>query len=580
MKILQGGLRTPKLFPVPKSAQWGDGFLKWEKAEFSIDNRGLPTGDFLYLEFDNSLAEQEYKIKISEEGIFVRAFGEVGAKLALQTLRQIGMQADERGFRFVEIEDSPDLRVRGFMLDISRCKVPKMEELFRLIDILALFKYNRFELYMEHTFAFEGHSLVWGNASPITSSQIAELQKACALAGIELVPNMNGLGHMERWLRYPEYQHLAESTAPFLDPIGTIRKYPTTLFPDEKALDFMDSLYEGFLPNFESKNFNIGGDESWELGMGRSRSLCKEKSDKYKLYIKHILGLRERAAKYGKNVCFWADVLMKCPEYSAQLPNDMTPVLWGYYLDHPYEEQCSYMQKLGRKFLVAPGTSTWNSFGSRWDCAKQNILISCDCAKRYGAEGMILTQWGDNGNHQPYCAMFPAVVAAAANAWGAEPTEEAICDALDNFVFWDTTGELSRSLCALGRTDPNQKLFSFHHKMFFATPEVAQQLSLETKCDLGILDSAADFALSLAYSAKPQCKDGAVCVAEITLGVRMIRWALAKAHGDFATDTLAQKSELKLITTEYENVWLERARIGGLSESAGKIRLIKPEIFA
>lgn len=218
---------------------------------------------------------------------------------------------------------------------------------------------------------------------------------------------------MERWLRYPEYQYLAESEAPFVDPLGTVRKYPTTLYPDGRALDFMDSLYAQLLPNFESENFNIGGDEPWELGMGRSRARCAAEGGKYGVYIAHMLGLRERAAKYGKKVCFWADVLMQSPEYSELLPCDMTPILWGYYLDHPYEEQCSYMKGLGRDFLVAPGTSTWNSFGSRWDCAFKNIQTACGCAKRHGARGMILTQWGDGGNHQPWCAMYPAIAAAS-----------------------------------------------------------------------------------------------------------------------------------------------------------------------
>ena len=412
---------APLILPEPKSVRWGDGFLPWERAEFKIGVDGMPMGEFLSVEFAG-MPQEAHDISISEVGIKIRAGSERGAKLALQTLRQIGMQSDGRGFRFAEISDAPDLEVRGFMLDISRCKVPKLGELSRLVDMLALFKYNRLELYMEHTFAFEGHEIVWAGASPLSPAAVRKLGEICAVAGVELVPNMNGLGHMERWLRYPEYQYLAESEAPFVDPLGTVRKYPTTLYPDGRALDFMDSLYAQLLPNFESENFNIGGDEPWELGMGRSRARCAAEGGKYGVYIAHMLGLRERAAKYGKKVCFWADVLMQSPEYSELLPCDMTPILWGYYLDHPYEEQCSYMKGLGRDFLVAPGTSTWNSFGSRWDCAFKNIQTACGCAKRHGARGMILTQWGDGGNHQPWCAMYPAIAAASACAWGAAPT--------------------------------------------------------------------------------------------------------------------------------------------------------------
>ena len=574
------GLRIPKLLPAPKSALWGDGFLPWQKAEFEMDAEGFPRGAFLKLSFGDGIRHpQGYSIKVNPDGISVECRSPEGARNAAQTLKQIGMQSDDRGFRFVEISDWPDLETRGFMLDISRCKVPTMEELVLLVDRLALFKYNRLELYTEHTYAFEGHELVWADASPMTPRQYEHLNGLCAAVGIELVANMNGLGHMERWLRYPEYKHLAESEAPFVDPLGTVRVFPTTLYPDENALAFMDSLYGQFLPNFASDKINIGGDEPWELGMGRSRERA-EKVGKYQIYLEHILGLNELCKKRGKKVFFWADVLMQKPEYSEKLPEDMTPILWGYYLDHPYEEQCSSMKKLGRKFLVAPGTSTWNSFGSRWDCARQNIITACECAKKYGALGSMLTQWGDNGNHQPWCAMYPAIAHHAACAWGEVPTEEQVCNALDRLVFFDSTGEFSRSLVALGRTDPVQKLFSFHHKMFFATPAGAEKLVRENPgYDLGAMESAVDFALALAATSKPESRDGRISMEEVALAGMMTRWALKRARGDFDTETTGQKADLKFIASEYGRVWLSRARFGGLAESLGLIRGVKPELF-
>ena len=92
-------LRTPKLLPLPKKAVWGGGFLEWEKAEFQIDDAGLPCGAFLTLErgdFDNPEA---YRLRVSEDGISIVSASDAGARAALQTLRQIGMQADSRGFR-------------------------------------------------------------------------------------------------------------------------------------------------------------------------------------------------------------------------------------------------------------------------------------------------------------------------------------------------------------------------------------------------------------------------------------------------------------------------------------------------
>lgn len=572
----------PTIFPHPKRISWGGNFLDWQNAEFDISPNGLPHGKSVFVENSAKMEnEQSYVLKICDGAIRIKSRSDTGVRLAAQTLRQIAAQSDERGLRHVEIDDYPDLPVRGFMLDISRCKVPTMEELSLLVDRLSLFKYNRLELYTEHTYAFRGHELVWADASPMTAAQYAKLDKMCSAAGIELVPNMNGLGHMERWLRYPKYQYLAESKAPFIDPLGTVREFPTTLYPDENALEFMDSLYGQFLPNFTSSSMNIGGDEPWELGMGRSKSACENlEYGKYSLYLKHILGLRDLCKKRGKDVCFWADVIMQKPELAKELPPDMCAIIWGYYLDHPYDEQCSLLSKLGIKFFTAPGTSTWNSFGSRWDCAFENIKTAAACAKKYGARGMILTQWGDGGNHQPWCAMYPAMACAAACAWGSAPGEDAICSAIDKLVFFDDTGEFSRALCALGRVDPSLKLKSFHHEVFFAPGEkVGQIIDAHSNPRIGELEAALDFAASLAGESSPRSKDARACLSEFALAVEMTKFALAKAKGDFYTETLKQQVALKFIASEYERVWLARARLGGMRESAQRIRSVRPDIF-
>ena len=155
-----------------------------------------------------------------------------------------------------------------------------------------------------------------------------------------------------------------------------------------------------------------------------------------------------------------------------------------------------------------------------------------------------------------------------------------MCNALDRLVFFDSTGEFSRSLVALGRTDPVQKLFSFHHKMFFATPAGAEKLVRENPgYDLGAMESAVDFALALAATSKPESRDGRISMEEVALAGMMTRWALKRARGDFDTETTGQKADLKFIASEYGRVWLSRARVGGLAESLGLIRGVKPELF-
>ena len=104
------------------------------------------------------------------------------------------------------------------MLDISRCKVPTLTTLKTLIEQFADLKYNQLQLYTEHTFAFTDHETVWRDASPLTASDILELQAHCQAHYIELVPNLNSFGHFERWLRHSEYRAYAECPDGFIHP--------------------------------------------------------------------------------------------------------------------------------------------------------------------------------------------------------------------------------------------------------------------------------------------------------------------------------------------------------------------------
>ena len=63
------------------------------------------------------------------------------------------------------MEDWGAFPTRGLMLDISRDKVPTMESLRGMIDVLASLKFNHLQLYTEHTFAYTGHGAVWREAS-------------------------------------------------------------------------------------------------------------------------------------------------------------------------------------------------------------------------------------------------------------------------------------------------------------------------------------------------------------------------------------------------------------------------------
>jgi hypothetical protein len=111
---------------------------------------------------------QGYRVEIDDQGdAKITVHDDAGLFYANKTLEQIQhqLQLQHGTLQTMVIEDWPDFLVRGFMLDISRDKVPTMQTLFQLVDLLAELKINQLQLYTEHTFAYRDHEIVWKDAS-------------------------------------------------------------------------------------------------------------------------------------------------------------------------------------------------------------------------------------------------------------------------------------------------------------------------------------------------------------------------------------------------------------------------------
>ena len=294
---------------------------------------------------------------------------------------------------------------RGYMLDVSRDRVPTVRTLRLVIDILARCRYNQFQLYTEHTFAYSAHPTVWEEADPLTAAEIRKLDAYAQMQGIELVANQNSFGHMERWLVHPEYNALAKfPKGGAVTPWGTVKKFPTTLDPaNPKSLELVDGLFEELLPNFSSPLVNVGCDETFEI------------SDPEE-YLGFLLKVFDCVRKRGKRPMFWGDIVLRHPELVARLPKDAIALDWGYEGNHPFAAECAAFKKAGLDFYVCPGTSAWRSLGGRVENMRENLEAAERAGRLCGAKGYLVTDWGDEGHWQPLAASLPGIILGGAFA--------------------------------------------------------------------------------------------------------------------------------------------------------------------
>ena len=529
---------------------------------------------------------QAYQLAINQDQILIVGSDEAGLFYGIQTLKQIVQQKGNQPLPCLEIIDWPDYAVRGVMFDISRDKVYQMETLLMLIDELSSWKINQIQLYTEHTFAYLGHEVVWQESSPMTPEEILTLDHYSQERHIELVPNQNSFGHLTRWLKHPRYQHLAETTEPVETPWGGLQTEPFSISPVlPESLKFISGLYDQLLPNFSSKLFNVGCDETFDIGTGKSKSAVEE-NGKGQVYLDFLLCLYNDVNSRGYTIQFWGDIVLEHPELIPRLPKDVIALNWGYEADHPFEREAKAFQAAEVPFYVCPGTSSWNSIAGRTNNMLSNIRSAAYFGRRYGATGLLNTDWGDNGHWQQLPVSYPGLAAGAAYAWSSDKEQEIDLETiLNQLVFCDKSNTIAKILLDIGNVYNAWRLNLVNSSpLFWLLQEPTKMLRRFDFEDLSPMHaSLKQFNKMMVQLDQIELErlDAHLVKDEIKLTIQMLQHACKRAlliYGD--NNNIENDQMLREITDiklSFVERWQKRNRPGGLDDSLKRFNTILME---
>ena len=413
--------------------------------------RGRSRKAAVTLTTDSAIGEEAYRLEVGADGIRILGGTDRGLLYGVQTLRQIVRQTGAC-VPCMRIYDFPDIRNRGFYHDVTRGRIPTLSYLKGRADNLAFYKINQMQLYIEHSYLFEDLSEMWRDDTPLTAQDILELDAYCRTLHIDLIPNISCFGHLYKLLRTKSYEHLCEMPDAGQEPFGFADRmmHHTVDVTNEESLDLIKGLIEEFMPLFTSEYFNIGADETFDLGKGRSR----EKADKVgvkRLYIDHVRELCEFLVAKGKKPMFWGDIVCDFPEVIAELPQETICLNWGYAADQS-EESTRKLAEAGAVLYNCPGVSGWNQFVNRLDVAYENIRRMCTYARQYHTEGILTTDWGDYGhiNHPDFG--IPGRIYGAAFSWNRNiPDFEEMNGRISRVEFGDSSGRLVSIMAEISR---------------------------------------------------------------------------------------------------------------------------------
>ncbi len=190
-------------------------------------------------------AAEGYRLEVQKSGVIISASTDAGAYYGVQTLREL-VRAQGKTLACCRIDDAPDFARRGVYYDVARGKVPTVETLKALIERLAHWKLNEFQIYIKNTFTWAAHPAIGKGFSPYTPEDLLAVQAHCRLHHVRFVPSLATLSHNELTLQLPEYIHLAEKPGHGGWEGGTML-CPT----DPKAFRLTEDLYREFVPLFE-----------------------------------------------------------------------------------------------------------------------------------------------------------------------------------------------------------------------------------------------------------------------------------------------------------------------------------------
>jgi hexosaminidase len=418
------------------------------------------------LTFDPAMESEGYILVIEPHDAAIVAASGAGVFYGVETFKQLlPLPGAGRVLATGKVRDWPAMRYRGIVDDLSRGPFPTLEFQKHQIRVFAAFKINIYSPYFEHTLLYPDHPLAAPPGSAFTAAEAAELVAYARQYHVTIIPEQEAFGHLHQVLKWELYQDDAES------PHGYV------LAPGQPGtLPLIKDWFTGIAQEFPSPFIHIGADETFDLGVGRTREAVEQRGYG-PVYADFLKQIRDTLAPLNRRLLFWGDIGGANPDAVAGLPKDMIAVPWKYDNEASYDKYIEPFSKAGIETWVAPGDANWSEVYPQAKTALWNIQGFIRDGQRLGSTGALTTVWNDDGeglfNMDWYGILFGGVA-----AW--QPGESPIADyqeAYGQVFHLDGSGKINeaeKELMAAQEAIANAKPGMTSDQLFWLDPWSAE----------------------------------------------------------------------------------------------------------
>ena len=305
--------------------------------------------------------------------------------------------------------------LRAVQLDLARQKetVPFVKDYIRRSSRAG---FNAVVLYLEDRIKTPSYPYS-EDAESYSLADAREFVETAAACGVDLIPVVSPLGHVDRFLRHEELRPFAETYS----CEGRFGKTFTTLcLENPRAKAWMEKYLGEVMAVFPGKDFHLGFDETDDLGFcPKCRELVR-RDGLGELYVKHLLWAYDIARRHGKRMWIWDDYFMFFPELLKKVPRDVVMCAWNYCPDlETVGFRNNFAGRLRRDVLREYERLGFDCVACPW-FDTDNIVRMTEYASSRKCLGLLQTQW--EMSNQFHGCHYPRVLASAALWRGDEQT--------------------------------------------------------------------------------------------------------------------------------------------------------------
>ncbi len=358
----------------------------------------------------------------------------------------------------------------GLMFDCSRNAVLNVETVKKYIDLSKKLKFNTLMLYTEDTYEVNNQPYFGYLRGRYSKRELKEIDAYAIKNGIELIPCIQTLAHLNSIVRWKEYQDYTD-----IDDI--------LLAGDEHTYKLIEDIFATLEECFTSRKVNIGMDEAHLVGLGKY--LDKHGyQDRFDILLNHLKKVDEIAQKHGFEPLMWSDMFFRLANsgnYYAEnitfdkkvidmVPKDVGLIYWEYSATDSkhYDNMFKAHKQFNNETWFAGGLWCWNGFAPRNNFTIETLKACMPSVAENGIENVIFTLWGDDGKECSNLAVLPSMYYASCLARGIEDENEIKKGYLrefgiefDDFLLLDLPNTIDNQL-----NNSNREKFMFYNDCF------------------------------------------------------------------------------------------------------------------